>query len=80
MAKNSLTVFYAGEGKIRAVTQIQDIKKPVEQNTYKLKDGSVCDFNNNCYLDDPYEGELFAFMMYFFGNFSNAQEKEMMWD
>jgi len=32
-----------------------------------LKDGSVCDFDNNCYLDDPYEGELFAFMMYFFG-------------
>ena len=80
MAQNSLTVFYAGEGKIRAVTQIQDIKKPVEQNTYKLKDGAVCDFNNNCYLDDPYEGELFAFMMYFFGNFSSAQEKEMMWD
>ena len=35
MSLNSITIFYAGDGKIRAVTTIKDIKLPVDQNTYK---------------------------------------------
>jgi len=44
-----------------------------------LKDGANCTFDNNCYLDDPYEGELFAFMMYFFAPWTNQTERELMW-
>jgi hypothetical protein len=79
MAKNSITVFYEGEGKIRAVTQIKNVSLPMDQNTYKLRDGAVCTFDNNCYLDDPYEGELFAFMMYFFAPWTDQNEREKMW-
>jgi acetylglutamate synthase len=34
MAKNSIKIFYEGNGKIRAVTRIQDIKASVENNVY----------------------------------------------
>lgn len=32
MANNSITIFYEGNGMIRAVTRIQDIKASVEKN------------------------------------------------
>lgn len=37
------------------------------------------DFDTVCYLDDPYEGELFAFMMYFFAPWEDPNEREKMW-
>lgn len=40
-----------------------------------MPDGSHCDiFDNPCYLDDPYEGELFAVMMYFYSPLSQADK------
>jgi hypothetical protein len=45
-----------------------------------MPEGSRCDiFDNPCYLDDPYEGELFAVMMYFYAPLSQ-QEKDRIWD
>jgi hypothetical protein len=80
MAANSVKVFYAGNGKIRSVSHIKDIHLPVEQNEYSMPDGSHCEnFDNPCYLDDPYEGELFAVMMYFYSDLSQ-QDKEMIWE
>lgn len=34
MAKNSITIFYEGSGKIRATTRIADIRASVDTNTY----------------------------------------------
>lgn len=63
------------------MTKIKDIKLPVENNEYtnKLESCDV-DFDVVCWLDDPYEGELFAFMMYFFAPWENQTEAEKMWD
>ena len=36
-------------------------------------------FNNPCYLDDPYEGELFAWMMYLMAPWSDEKERELIW-
>ncbi len=52
---------------------------PVAQNTYKERDGTVCDFDHNCYLDDPYEGEMFAFMMHFFAPWEDQTERNKIW-
>lgn len=60
MARNSVKIFYEGNGKIRAVASIEDIKKSVEENTYTNQAGDY-------FLDDPYEGELFAWIMHLFG-------------
>ena len=72
MAKNSIKIFYEGEGKIRTVTKIKDIHLTVDQNEYSNKNVNCdVDFNVVCWLDDPYEGELFAFMMYLFAPWEN---------
>lgn len=68
MAKNSVAVFYEGAGKIRTVTKLSDPKKPVSENTY-TRDQADCSFSSACYLDDPYEGEMFAMMMTLFAKF-----------
>jgi len=69
MGDNSVKIFYDGEGHIRSVAGIPDITKSVEENDYYLV-GECEVFDNPCYLDDPYEGELFAFMMTFFSSLS----------
>jgi hypothetical protein len=78
MSENSATIFYEGNGKIRSVASISDITKPVEENTY-ANGGSNCEnFDNPCYLDDPYEGELFAVMMYLFAPLAPA-DRDQIW-
>jgi len=72
MAKNSITIFYEKGGLIRAETKIGDIMLPVDSNNYTFPESGY-------YLDDPYEGELFAFMMYLFAPWTDANEREMMW-
>lgn len=38
-------------------------------NTYTMPEDAGCENPNNaCYLDDPYEGELFAVMMTLYSN------------
>ena len=49
MTQNIRKVFFnETTGKIRAVANIKDVKKSVEQNVYTN--------NDDYYLDDPYEG------------------------
>lgn len=44
---------------------------------YTLR-GDCSNFDNPCYLDDPYEGELFAVMMTLFAPLP-ASDIEMIW-
>lgn len=55
MVQHGMPVFYGGDGCVRAVTNIANETWPVGNNTYS-GDSSGC-------LDDPYEGELFTFML-----------------
>ncbi len=75
---NSLTVFYESEGRIRTVTLINDTKAPCTRSNYK---DSPC-FGDPCYLDDPYEGELMAFFMDLYSDWSKdytIAEREKIW-
>lgn len=55
MVQNSRRVFFnETTGKIRAVANIKDVKKSPEENVYTNDD--------DYYLDDPYEGELFTWI------------------
>jgi len=71
MAKNSATIFYAGNGDVRAVTKMTNQKLPLNQNNYT----SGC---GGCLLNDPYEGELFVVMMILFGDLPQS-EKDLIW-
>lgn len=56
MIKNARRVFFnETTHKIRAVADIADVSKSPEQNVYTNSD--------NYYLDDPYEGELFTWII-----------------
>lgn len=70
MVRNAVTVFYAGNGNFRTVTNIANQSWPVSNNTYTGSPG---------YLNDPYEGELFTVMAYLFSNDLNSTEKELLW-
>lgn len=82
MAKNAAVMFYDGGGKIRGVSKIFNITaEPTAQN-YALQ--TPC--SPPCYLDDPYEGELMAFFLELFADFSTLynstqieKEKESIW-
>ena len=80
MIKNSIPIFYEGNGKIRTVTKIADVKKTVDQNTYTKEQTDCTSFSSTCYLDDPYEGELFAVMMSLFAPFSKPTDKSDIWN
>lgn len=64
-------IFYRGDGIVCAVTALNQTLFPndVSQN-YTCEGTGV--------LDDPYEGELFAWWLYFFGGLSPS-EKEAIW-
>eukprot|EP00762_Andalucia_godoyi_P007169 ANDGO_08111.mRNA.1 hypothetical protein CAOG_08566 len=72
MIKYATVVFYDGNGHIRAVTRIGNQSVVPEKNTYS-NDGCVA----NCYLDDPYEGELFTNIIYLFSSISDAEKKQI---
>lgn len=56
MIRNARKVFFnETTGKIRAVADIGDVKASVAKNDYSNVD--------NYYLDDPYEGELYIWMV-----------------
>jgi hypothetical protein len=73
MIRYAPTIFYDGNGRVRAVTHMDDMYKPPEQNKYYLENCQPY-----CYLDDPYEGELFANILYLLSNLP-ARDKEMIW-
>lgn len=78
MSENAEAIFYEGNGLIRSVASISNISKPVSENIY-ANGGSKCEeFKYPCFLDDPYEGELFVDLMYLFSTLSPT-EKDLLW-
>jgi hypothetical protein len=76
LAKNALPIFYEGDGKIRAVSNIKDITiEPTKDNYYTTEN---C--GDPCYLDDPYEGELFAFFIDLFSDWTSFGDREKVWE
>ena len=74
MIKNSKQMFLnETTGKIRAVANIKNISQPVSENEYSNDD--------YYYLDDPYEGQLFNWIITLFetANFTQAQI-EFIWE
>jgi hypothetical protein len=86
----ALIIFYESDGKIRTVTLINDTAASVTRANYK---SSPCS-GDPCFLDDPYEvnsicyvltinqGELMAFFMDLYGDWSSmwsADEREKIW-
>lgn len=73
MVQNIRKVFYnETTGKIRAVANIKDVKKRPEENVYTNDD--------DYYLDDPYEGELFTWIATFLANDTFTQaEIDFIW-
>jgi len=65
-------VFYAGNGGVCAVTTIQNQALQVNDPGQSYK----CEGSGR--LDDPYEGELFTWWLYFFGGLSQ-HDKDLLW-
>ncbi|PCG91800.1 Hypothetical protein PENO1_060780 [Penicillium occitanis (nom. inval.)] len=66
-------IFYQGEGKVCAVTDIKNQSLPV----YHPEQTYACE--GTSYLNDPYEGELFTWWLQFFGGLSDA-DIEALWE
>ncbi|KAH3766789.1 GPI anchored protein [Pelomyxa schiedti] len=75
LALNARTVFWDGDGQVRAVSNIVNTSaQPTPSNYYTTP---YC--GDPCYLDDPYEGELFVWFMDLFCQWDDPSEKEDMW-
>eukprot|EP01129_Flabellula_baltica_P008794 TRINITY_DN3526_c0_g1_i1.p1 TRINITY_DN3526_c0_g1~~TRINITY_DN3526_c0_g1_i1.p1 ORF type:complete len:477 (+),score=86.60 TRINITY_DN3526_c0_g1_i1:13-1443(+) len=72
LKKNSVLIFYNGDGYVRAVTKIKDTKAPPSQENYE-------NASDGYFLDDPYEGELMVFWMDLYGTWSNPKDREQIW-
>jgi len=72
LAANSLMIFYAGEGHIRCVTKIQNISASPFPGNYEDSGPDPC------WLDDPYEGELFAVFMDLYAPWKDMAEREQV--
>jgi hypothetical protein len=70
MAKTGQMIFYAGYGWVRDVATIKDITVQPYPGNYGTAGG---------YLDDPYEGELFAFFLDLYTEWSNPSDREFLW-
>lgn len=74
--RDNQTIFYEGDGKIRAVASIHNVTSKPTTNNY---------WNDSPHylLDDPYEGELFAFLLDLYGDWKTAGyndgEREKIW-
>ena len=64
-------IFYRGNGVVCAVTDLNQTLVPTDSKQNYTCEGSGV-------LDDPYEGELFTWWLYFFGGLS-ADDKKALW-
>jgi hypothetical protein len=72
MGKNSVMIFYDGNGGIRAEASIRNIKaQPRPENYFNVRPDYL--------LDDPYEGELMAVMIDLYGDL-DAKQKDLIWE
>jgi len=69
-------MFHDGGGRIRGVTLIIDPKATPTAANYQM----LLPCGDPCYLDDPYEGELTAFLMDLYGVWPNPSDKQLMWE
>ena len=69
---NAAKVFYRGKGRVCAVVDLNQTLLPDDP-----KQNYTCEGTDN-YLNDPYEGELFTWWLYFFGGLS-ARGKNALW-
>lgn len=76
LAKTAPIMFWEN-GNIRGVATIKDVQaQPTDPNNY----GMNCDVKvTNCYLDDPYEGEMMAVFMYLYSSSLTASDRQQMW-
>jgi hypothetical protein len=74
MATNAVDVFYAGDGNVRTVAFMTNQSLPMGENNYTSS--QPC--GDPCYLNDPYEGELFVAMMYLFSDLPDA-DRQLLW-
>eukprot|EP01125_Pyxidicula_operculata_P018068 TRINITY_DN6399_c0_g1_i2.p1 TRINITY_DN6399_c0_g1~~TRINITY_DN6399_c0_g1_i2.p1 ORF type:complete len:425 (+),score=83.98 TRINITY_DN6399_c0_g1_i2:389-1663(+) len=72
LKKNAYMMFYDGQGRIRAETTILNVHAQPYPGNYINKSPGY-------YLDDPYEGELFAFFLDLYGEWPNPNEREQVW-
>jgi len=72
LAANAYMMFYNGNGQIRAEAKILNVTAQPSPGNYQ---------NNSpgYYLDDPYEGEMFAFFLDLFGKWPDPNEREKVW-
>ncbi|OIW24776.1 putative GPI anchored protein [Coniochaeta ligniaria NRRL 30616] len=66
-------MFYTGNGNVCTVMDIANQSWPVNDPRQRY----TCE--STSMLDDPYEGELFTWWLYFYSPLS-AQDKEMLWE
>ncbi|KAG5950484.1 hypothetical protein E4U53_004966, partial [Claviceps sorghi] len=66
------TVFYQGDGRVCAVTELKDQTRPLKDPEQRY----TCEGTSR--LDDPYEGELFTHFLNSFGGLSR-KEKKALW-
>lgn len=72
---NAARVFYhGGFGRVCAVSTLNQTLQP----THPLQNYTCESQGDGAYLDDPYEGELMTWWLYFFGDLSVA-DKEALW-
>lgn len=70
-AKFAVMLFYNGSGMVRAEASIKDIyAAPTPDNYWN---------QNDYFLDDPYEGELFVWFADLFGKWPSQADREQVW-
>lgn len=72
--ENAARVFYLGGGRVCAVTQLNQTQTPTSPSQ-----NYTCEGGDTSVLNDPYEGELFTWWLYFYGNL-NSYNKSALWD
>lgn len=73
MAKYGAMIFYEGNGNVRTVALIGNTSATPFPENYK----TPSDCGNPCYLDDPYEGELFVDFLCLYGGIPQADQDKM---
>ncbi|GAM20468.1 hypothetical protein SAMD00019534_036430, partial [Acytostelium subglobosum LB1] len=71
LANNAKMIFYTQPGYINSVTHINDIYSQPTPSNYAN--------NCNCFLDDPYEGEMLTVFMDLFCEWANDTERDQLW-
>lgn len=66
-------LFYFGDGKVCAVSHLDQSVGPFDP-----KQNITCEGGDVSLLNDPYEGELFTWWLYFFGGLSDT-DKQALW-